>query len=94
VSVERMRAAKAEWAHEALRSYGSYDPADLATTIVDFLSDAMHLAEARGLDFAALVQSAERHYHAEGGAGHTPDDIAECAADDPMWRVPDTTRVV
>lgn len=79
-SLARMRAGKAEWAHDALKNYCNYDDQDIATSLVDFMSDAMHLVEANGLDFSDIVRRAENHYHAEGGAGHEPDDIAEDTA--------------
>lgn len=78
----RMRGAKGEWAHDALKHYANYDKEDLGTTMVDMLSDMKHLADAHGLDFDSLLGSAENHYHKEGGDGNEPDDIAVATAMD------------
>jgi hypothetical protein len=85
-AMKRFRTAKGEWAHDALKKYVNHDENDLSTTMVDMLSDMMHLAEQNDLDFDALLGSAENHYHSEGGDEHDPDDIAVATATtDPRW---------
>jgi hypothetical protein len=85
-AMKRFRTAKGKWAHDALKKYVNYDKNDLSTTMVDMLSDMMHLTEQNGLNFDDLLGSAENHYHSEGGDNHDPDGSAiATATTDPRW---------
>lgn len=61
--LNRYRALRAEL---ALRNYSTDE--DLATCLVDFLTDARHWCDRSGENYSALDRRARHHYRFERGA--------------------------
>jgi hypothetical protein len=50
---------------QAVKRYPAYSRADLQGSIVDLITDCLHLARKKNLDYAEVVESAIQHYAAE-----------------------------
>lgn len=69
-------AERAARAADAVEAYGA-DPYDLFTSIGDLVCDLFHLANKNDATAQQIIDRALLHFHAEGGDGHTPDDLEE-----------------
>lgn len=52
-------------AMEAVKRYPAYSKGDLKGSIVDLITDCLHLARKKNLDYADIVERALQHYAAE-----------------------------
>jgi hypothetical protein len=73
-NADRAQAAEAgfkKYVHEARK--GPHEP--VATNFTDMLADMMHMADKKGLDFAACLATAVEHHKAERGAKLEPNSV-------------------
>ena len=52
-------------AMEAGKRYPAYSKADLQGSIVDLITDCLHLARKKNMDYADIVERAIEHYASE-----------------------------